>query len=97
MYDFGIPLKDPFIRNTASKQIIDDHPFEIDKEISSTNMMRRINDESIFLSACENLYDPPVKGRITVLDLYKALQDRNVIPCHSVYANNIERISQMLN
>lgn len=97
LYDFGQPLSDPFVRNTTSKRIIDDHPFEIDKEIASTNMIRRINDESIFLSACENMYDVPVKSRITVLDLYKALQDRNVIPCHSVYANNIERISQMLN
>lgn len=96
-YDVGHPMKDPFLRNTATRQIIDDHPFEINKELSSTNFVRQSNDDSVFLASCENIYAPPTKNRITILDLYKALQDKNIIPCHSVYANNIERISQMLN
>lgn len=94
-YDVGHPIQDPFTRNSVSRHIIDDAPIEVEREIASTNINRRINEDSIFLSACEELYQPP-KSRINILDLYRALQDRNVIPCHSVYANNIERISQML-
>lgn len=39
---------------------------------------------------------PVPRRRITTLDLYKALMDKNVIPSHSVYSINIEKISSML-
>lgn len=96
-YDVGCAYKSPYTKNTATRQIIDDHPFEVDREVASTSLLHRMNDDSFFLSACENGHQTPVNGRVTMKDLYVALQDRNLIPCHSVYANNIERISQLLN
>lgn len=39
---------------------------------------------------------PVPRRRITTFDLYKALMDKNVIPSHSVYSINIEKISSML-
>lgn len=53
LYDVGLPLKDPFLRNSITRNKIDDEPLELDKEISSVSLVRRINDESVFLSACE--------------------------------------------
>lgn len=52
-YDIGAPLKDPFLRNTVARPKIDDEPIELDKEISSVSLARRVNEESVFLSACE--------------------------------------------
>lgn len=88
-YDIGHTLKDPSIRNTLSRQQIDDAPIDIDKTVAPKNLNRE------FLSACEQVYPTP-KRRITILDLYKALRDKNIIPVHSVHAINVERISQML-
>ncbi|XP_055371023.1 transcriptional adapter 1-like [Condylostylus longicornis] len=94
-YDIGTPIKDPFLKNTISRQKIDDAPLELDREITSAHLLRRNNDDVIFLSACEELY--PIRKRlITVPDLYRALQDKNIIPSHTVYAVNMERIAQML-
>lgn len=95
-YDIGCPYKRPYIQNSATRQIIDDHPFEVDREVSSTSLLHRTDDESYFLAACEDNQQTSTNSQITMLDLYNALQDKNLIPCHSVYANNIERISQML-
>lgn len=53
MYDIGAQLKDPFTRNTVTRQKIDDEPIEIDKEISSFSLARRVNEDSLFLAACE--------------------------------------------
>lgn len=97
IYDIGHCIQDPFIRNTVSRHVIDDNPFDIDKEISTTSLMRRVNDDSIFLAACENSFQLPTASRITILDVYNVLQDKSVIPSHSVQANNVERISQLLN
>lgn len=96
-YDYGAPLKDPMQRNTIARQIVDDYPLEIDKEISSTNTMRRINDDIAFTAACEDAFMEPVSSKIHLIDLYRAMQDRNLIPCHSVHSINIERITHMLN
>lgn len=96
-YDIGHPLKDPTVRNTLARQQIDDAPIEIDKAIASSNLNRQLtNDDTTFLTACEDLHHRP-KRRLNILDLYKALQDKQVIPAHSVHATNMERISQMLN
>ncbi|XP_063705329.1 transcriptional adapter 1-like [Culicoides brevitarsis] len=95
MYDIGAPLKDPFTRNTVTRQKVDDEPIELDKEISSFSLQRRPVGDSLFLSACEEP-NPVPRRRITTLDLYKALQDKNVIPSHAVYSINIEKISSML-
>lgn len=54
-YDVGAPLKDPSLRNTVTRQKLDDGPLELDKEITSPNFMRRSNDDVTFLSACEEM------------------------------------------
>lgn len=97
IYDVGCEYKSPYVRNTATRQIIDDHPFEVDREVSSTSLLHRMNNDSLFLADCENGHQLPINSRVNMKDLYNALQDKNLIPCHSVYANNIERISQLLN
>lgn len=56
MYDIGAPLKDPFTRNTVTRQKIDDEPIELDKEITSFSLARRVNEDSLFLAACEEAY-----------------------------------------
>lgn len=96
-YDVGCDYKHPFLKNTATRQIVDDYPFEFDKNGPKTySILDRIYPESSFLAACETTQQQPILTRITMVDLYNALKDRNLIPCHSVYANNIERISQNL-
>lgn len=97
-YDIGHPLKDLTLCSTTARQQIDDAPVEIDRTISFLNMNRppATNDDSIFLTACEEVYHRP-RRRINIVDLYNALQDRQIIPAHSVHAINVERISQMLN
>uniref|UniRef100_A0A336N175 CSON010563 protein n=1 Tax=Culicoides sonorensis TaxID=179676 RepID=A0A336N175_CULSO len=95
MYDVGVPLKNPFARNTVTRQKIDDDPIELDKEITSFTLQRRVNEDTLFLAACEEP-NPVTRKRITTIDLYKALMDKNVIPSHSVYSINIEKISSML-
>ncbi|XP_061389968.1 transcriptional adapter 1-like [Musca vetustissima] len=94
-YDVGAPLKDPSLRNTVTRQKLDDGPLELDKEITSPNFMRRSNDDVTFLSACEEMY-PKVTKEITLRDCQRAFNDHNLIPSHSVYAINMERITQML-
>lgn len=96
-YDVGCEFKNPYIRNTASRQIVDDFPHEIDREVLFSNTIHRIDDNSFFLSACETNHQQHINGRINMKHLYVALQDKNLIPCHSVYSNNIERITQLLN
>lgn len=54
-YDIGAMLRDPSVRNTVTRQKVDDSPLELDKEITSPNFMRRSNDDGIFLSACEEV------------------------------------------
>lgn len=84
------------MRNTLSRQQIDNTPVEIDKAITSTNLNRPpANEENCFLTTCEEIVARP-RRRINIFDLYKALQDRQIIPSHAVHAINIERISQLL-
>lgn len=98
-YDVGFAYKDPTLINTATRQIIDDQPLDIDREISSINELPDPDycDHSSHLAACESAQQKVQVERITMEDLYLALQDRNLIPCRSVYAINIERVSQSLN
>lgn len=93
-YDIGHPAKDITLRNTLARSKIDDAPIEIDRDI----VCHRPNnsENSTFLSVCEELY-PIRRKRITILDVHRALMDKNVIPNHSVHSINMERISHMLN
>ncbi|XP_065363254.1 transcriptional adapter 1-like [Calliphora vicina] len=94
-YDVGASLKDPSVRNTVTRQKQDDGPLELDKEITSPNFMRRSNDDVTFLSACEEVYPKDTK-EITLTDCQRAFSDRNLIASHSVYAINMERLTQMM-
>ncbi|XP_018782896.1 PREDICTED: transcriptional adapter 1-like [Bactrocera latifrons] len=94
-YDVGAPLKDPSLRNTVTRQKIDDGPLELDKEITSPNFMRRSNEDGVFLSACEEI-EPQRREIITLKDAQRAFNDHNLIASHSVYFINMERLTQML-
>lgn len=54
-YDVGAQLRDPSLRNTVTRQKVDDTPLEHDKELNTANFMRRQNDDIVFLSACEQV------------------------------------------
>ncbi|KAM7349171.1 transcriptional adapter 1-like [Cochliomyia hominivorax] len=94
-YDVGASLKDPSVRNTVTRQKLDDGPLELDKEITSPNFMRRSNDDVTFLSSCEEIN---IKGakEITLKDCQRAFSDKNLIASHSVFSINMERLTQML-
>ncbi|XP_058450309.1 transcriptional adapter 1-like [Malaya genurostris] len=94
-YDVGHQLAHPFNRNTVTKSKIDDEPMELDKEITTVCYLKPPAADSMFLASCGEPYPNQMK-KITVYDLYKTLLNRNVIPSHSVYAMNMERISSSL-
>ncbi|XP_058123789.1 transcriptional adapter 1-like [Anopheles ziemanni] len=94
-YDVGCELKHPFVRNTITKAKIDDEPMDLDKEITTVCHQKPPPGESTFLASCGQLY-PTISRKINAFELYKALQDRNLISSHSVYSMNIERISSQL-
>ncbi|XP_075156410.1 transcriptional adapter 1-like [Haematobia irritans] len=94
-YDVGASLRDPSLRNTVTRQKLDDGPLELDKEITSPNFMRRSNDDVTFLSACEEIHAKKTK-EITLKDCQRAFNDHNLIPSHSVYAINMERLTQLM-
>ena len=49
-------MKDPTIRNTVTRQKIDDDVLELDKEIASVTFTRKSNDNSLYLAACEDRF-----------------------------------------
>ncbi|KAH8285802.1 hypothetical protein KR018_008706 [Drosophila ironensis] len=94
-YDVGAPLRDPSVRNTVTRQKVDDTPLELDKELNMANFMRRQNDDVVFLSACEEVV-PSERTVITLKDCQMAFRDRNLIGSHSVYSINMERLNMMM-
>uniref|UniRef100_A0A7G3B1W9 Putative transcriptional adapter 1-like protein n=1 Tax=Lutzomyia longipalpis TaxID=7200 RepID=A0A7G3B1W9_LUTLO len=95
-YDVGHPVKNPFLRNTVTRQKIDDGPVDIRREITLVGNGTKIPiDDTVYLAECGEV-SPPKHHSITVQDLYRAFQDRNIIPSHSVYSINAERISNSL-
>eukprot|EP00099_Drosophila_melanogaster_P024839 NP_723703.1 transcriptional adaptor 1-2 [Drosophila melanogaster] len=94
-YDVGAPLRDPSLRNTVTRQKVDDTPLELDKELNTANFMRRQNDDVTFLSACEEV-QPTERTVITLKDCQLALRDRNLIGSHAVYSINMERLNMMM-
>uniref|UniRef100_A0A182PNL0 Uncharacterized protein n=1 Tax=Anopheles epiroticus TaxID=199890 RepID=A0A182PNL0_9DIPT len=92
-YDAGRDMDHMDVRNTVTKTKIDDEPMELDREILC--YVKTPPTDSTFLANCENLY-PNVSRKINALELYRALEDRNLISSHSVYSTNIERISSRL-
>ncbi|XP_062121283.1 transcriptional adapter 1-like [Drosophila sulfurigaster albostrigata] len=94
-YDVGAQLRDPSLRNTVTRQKVDDTPLEHDKELNTANFMRRQNDDIVFLSACEQVL-PCERTVITLKDCQLAFQDRNLIGSHAVYSINKERLNMMM-
>uniref|UniRef100_A0AAG5CTV1 Transcriptional adapter 1-like protein n=1 Tax=Anopheles atroparvus TaxID=41427 RepID=A0AAG5CTV1_ANOAO len=94
-YDVGSELKHPFVRNTVTRAKIDDEPMDLDKEITTVCHLKPPPGESTFLASCGQSY-PTVSRKINALELYRVLQDRNLISSHSVHSMNIERISSQL-
>ncbi|EDW75880.1 uncharacterized protein Dwil_GK14963 [Drosophila willistoni] len=94
-YDVGAPLRDPSLRNTVTRQKVDDTPLELDKELNTANFMRRQNDDIVFLSACEEV-EPSERTVITLKDCQQAFRDRNLIGSHAVYSINMERLNMMM-
>ncbi|EDS36607.1 SPT3-associated factor 42 [Culex quinquefasciatus] len=88
-------LAHPFVRNTVTKTKIDDEPIELDKEITTVCYLKPAPGESSFLASCGEPY-PNQSKKITTYDVYKTLLNRSVIPSHSVYSMNMERISSLL-
>lgn len=85
-YDIGCELKDPTVRNTMSRVKIDDEAPMIE---------RKAVDEPNYVTAYEDY--AVSRKKISLMDIYKTLRDRNVIPCHSVAMMAIERITMMIN
>ncbi|XP_017860111.1 PREDICTED: transcriptional adapter 1-like isoform X1 [Drosophila arizonae] len=94
-YDVGAQLRDPSLRNTVTRQKVDDTPLEHDKELNTANFMRRQNDDIVFLSACEQVF-PCERTVITLKDCQRAFRDRNLIGSHTVYSLNMERLNMMM-
>ncbi|KAH8376761.1 hypothetical protein KR093_001170 [Drosophila rubida] len=94
-YDVGAQLRDPSLRNTVTRQKVDDTPLEHDKELNTANFMRRQNDDIVFLSACEQVL-PCERTVITLKDCQRAFRDRNLIGSHAVYSINMERLNMMM-
>ncbi|ALC38598.1 Ada1-2, partial [Drosophila busckii] len=94
-YDVGAQLRDPSLRNTVTRQKVDDTPLEHDKELNTANFMRRQNDDIVFLSACEQV-EPTERTVITLRDCQHAFRDRNLIGSHAIYSINMERLNMMM-
>uniref|UniRef100_A0A182S5L2 Transcriptional adapter 1-like protein n=1 Tax=Anopheles maculatus TaxID=74869 RepID=A0A182S5L2_9DIPT len=92
-YDVGHGVNQTVVRNSVTKSKIDDEPMELDREILC--YVKTPPTDSTFLASCEHLY-PTVSRKINAFELYRALQDRNLISSHSVYSTNVERISSQL-
>jgi transcriptional adapter 1 len=85
-YDIGCEHKSLDIRNTITRQ-------KVDSEIPPVE--RKAQDDSIFLSAHEE--SSYLRRKISLLDIYKTLRDKNVIPSHSISMLSIERLTTLVN
>lgn len=86
-YDVGCELKDPTVRNTITRHS------KIDLEIPAIE--KKQPDDSVFLSAHEG--NSHVRKKISLMDVYKTLRNKNVIPSHSIAMLSIERLSTLIN
>lgn len=85
-FDVGCEQKNLEARNTITRQ-------KIDLEIPTIE--RKTPDDSIYLSAHEDTSH--LRRRISLLDIYKTLRDKNVIPSHSISMLSIERLTTLIN
>lgn len=85
-FDVGCELKNPTVRNCITRQKID---------MEYPTIEKKAVDDSIFLSAHEeNMHR---RRKISLLDIYKTLRDKNVIPSHSIAMLTIERLTTLIN
>lgn len=85
-YDVGCELRDPTIRNTITRQKIDNELPTIEKKPA---------DDSVYLSAHEDTTH--LRRKITLMDIYKTLKDKNVVPSHSIAMLTVERLTTLIN
>lgn len=85
-YDVGCEMKDLNVRSSITRQKIDSEMPTIEKKSA---------DDSIFLSAHES--SSHLRRKISLLDIYKTLRDKNVIPSHSIAMLSIERLTTSIN
>lgn len=85
-YDLGCEIKDPTVRNSMTR-------VKVDQEVPVVE--RKANDEANFVSSFEDFNVR--RKKISLIDVYRTLQDKNVIPCHSVAMMAIERITAAIN
>ena len=85
-YDVGCEQKDLTVRNTITRQKID---------LEYPTIEKKAADDSILLSAHENTSH--LRRKISLFDIYKTLQDKNVIPSHSISMLSIERLTTSIN
>lgn len=85
-YDLGCEIKDPAVRNSMTR-------VKNDQEVPVIE--RKVSDEASFVSTFEDF--SVRKRKISLLDIYRTLKDKNVIPCHSVAMMAMERITTAIN
>lgn len=85
-YDLGSEIKDPAVRNTMTR-------VKNDQEVPVIE--RKASDEASYVSSFEDF--SVRKKKISLLDVYRTLKDKNVIPCYSVAILAMERITTAIN
>jgi transcriptional adapter 1 len=85
-FDLGCEIKDPTVRNSMTR-------VKVDQEVPVVE--RKASDEANFVSSFEDFNVR--RKKISLLDVYRTLKDKNVIPCHSVAMMAIERITTAIN
>lgn len=85
-YDVGCEMKDPTVRNTITRQKLDSEVPTIEKKLA---------DQAHYLSAYEETSH--LRRKISLMDIFKTLRDKNVIPSHSIAMLSIERLTTLIN
>ena len=85
-FDVGCELRDPTVRNSITRHKVDSEIPAIEKKQA---------DDSVFLSAHES--NSHLRRKISLVDIYKTLRDKNVIPSHSISILSIERLTTLIN
>lgn len=79
-YDLGCEIRDPSVRNSMTR-------VKNDQEVPVIE--RKASDEASFVSSFEDF--SVRRKKISLMDVYRTLKDKNVFPCHSVAILAMER------
>lgn len=86
-YDLGCcDIKDPSVRNSMTR-------VKNDQEVPVIE--RKASEEASFVSSFEDF--SVRRKKISLIDVYRTLKDKNVFPCHSVAMLAMERITMAIN